>query len=327
MVTKSQKIRLGIFITVAIAASIFLIGVIVAPHFFEVRDVYYIGYRDVSLTGLQKGGAVKYQGLTVGTVSNISIDPNDIRRVIVEVSLEHGTPIKEDTYAEVAALGITGLKLIELRGGSNESKTLKPGSFIKPGRSVTEAITGKAEVIAEKAELILNNIANLTTEENRAKMLKLLDNTAKATEELYDILNKNNQSFTNLVKNSEKVTYDLQGMIISTQNTMQNLEQLTRSDTLHQVLQNLAEITNTLKQADLVRLVHELNTALEHTNNMLREVEITFSKSRADISYSITSLKESADYLNQFSRMVAEDPSILVRGAKPRNAPDFNLEK
>lgn len=327
MVTKSQKIRLGIFITVSVVAMVLLIGVIVAPQFLEKRDIYYIGYRDVSLTGLQKGGVVKYQGLTVGHVSNISIDPNDIRRVIVEVSLDHGTPIKEDTYAEIAILGITGLKVIELRGGSNEAKPLKPGSFIKPGKSVTEAITGKAEIIAEKTEAILNNIASLTTAENREKMLRLLDNSSRAIEELYDILRKNNRTLTTTLANTEKITTDLQGMVISTRNTMDNLQALTGSDTLKQVISNLAEITNTLKQAELVQLVNELNTALEHTNNMLREVEITFSKSRTDLSYSIAALRESAEYLNQFSRMITEDPSILVRGVQPKNAPDFKLEK
>jgi predicted transcriptional regulator with HTH domain len=60
---------------------------------------------------------------------------------------------------------------------------------------------------------------------------------------------------------------------------------------------------------------------------MLRDFEITFSKSRTDLVYTIESMKESADYLNQITRLVSEDPSILVRGTKPKDAPDRHLEK
>ena len=38
-------------------------------------------------------------------------------------------------------------------------------------------------------------------------------------------------------------------------------------------------------------------------------------------------LKETTDYLNQFSRLISEDPSVLVRGAEPKGAPDFDLER
>ena len=70
-----------------------------------------------------------------------------------------------------------------------------------------------------------------------------------------------------------------------------------------------------------------MNTALEHTNNLLRDVEIIFSKSRTDLYFSIESMRESADYLAQFSRTISEDPSVLIRGARPQNAPDDLLER
>ena len=150
MITRSQKIRLGIFVAFSILAALITTVLIVAPKFMEQKDVYFIGYRDISVTGLQEGGPVKYHGLTVGNVEQISIDPEDVRRVIVEVTLDHGTPIKEDTYADITALGITGLMLIELRGGSNEAVTLKPGSFITAGKSFTEMITGQAEIYSRR---------------------------------------------------------------------------------------------------------------------------------------------------------------------------------
>jgi hypothetical protein len=62
-------------------------------------------------------------------------------------------------------------------------------------------------------------------------------------------------------------------------------------------------------------------------NGLLREVDVSFTKSRTDLMYTIESMRESIDYLNLFARTISEDPSVLVRGTKPENAPDFQLEK
>jgi phospholipid/cholesterol/gamma-HCH transport system substrate-binding protein len=327
MITRSQKIRLGIFVSVGIFALLILIATIIAPKILKHRDIYYIGYRDVSVTGLQDGSSVKYHGITVGYVKHIFIDPKDIQRVIVEISLEPETPIKEDTYGELAFLGITGLKVVELQGGSNEALALKSGSYIKPGRSITDAITGKAEVIAEKAELILNNIAAMTTSENRQKMLDFVETTSKTVDELYDLLHKNNKALTATISNSEAISVELNKLAITSNNTMTKVDQLIQSDSLQQVIGNLQAITKSIRQADFIQLVEDYSSAINHIHLVLNKINATLVTSQSDLVYTINSMKETADYLNQFSRSISEDPSVLIRGTRPENAPDAKLEK
>jgi ABC-type transporter Mla subunit MlaD len=72
--------------------------------------------------------------------------------------------------------------------------------------------------------------------------------------------------------------------------------------------------------------VNALNEALEHTNNVLADAEVIFSENRTDLSLSIESLRESAEHLARFSRLISEDPSVLLRGATPEHAPDDLLE-
>jgi phospholipid/cholesterol/gamma-HCH transport system substrate-binding protein len=327
MVTRSQKIRLGAFLTFAAVAVIAVLVAVLAPKYFQLRDTYFIGFRDVSVTGLLEGGTVKYHGLNVGFVSRIFIDPDDIRRVIVEISLEPATPIKEDTQAEINFLGITGLKVIELRAGSTESKNLAPGAFIQAGRSISEEMTGKAEVIAEKAERVLNNIALLTDAANRDKMLTLLDNTNKTLGELHAILTKNNAAFTQTLANGEQISSELKETAISAKYTVRNLRTLAESDSLHQIVGNLAKFSKTLNEADLLKLIQDLNQTLDRTNTMLKQLEKRYAESQDDITETLEAARETLDNLNQFSRLISEDPSILVRGGKPKNAPDSQLEK
>ncbi len=327
MITRLQKIRLGIFFLVSIAALIILIGVMVVPNLLKEKDTYYVGYTNISLTGLQEGSKVKYHGINVGQVIDIYIDPQDIRRVIVELSLEPDVPIKKDTKADITMLGITGLKVIELRGGSNEAEPLPEGGFIQQGSSITEMITGKAEVIAEKAEIVLNNISRLTSPENMEEMEKFVSNTSQAFNQINEILGTNKQTFQRSLNNTEQVTSDMHSLVVSADSLITELNALIRSDTVKLILGDLAAISGSLKEAELVTLINELNRTLSYSTKVLKEVDVSIMKTRSELGTTVETLKESVEYLNQIVRMISEDPSILVRGIRPEATADKRLEE
>jgi hypothetical protein len=127
--------------------------------------------------------------------------------------------------------------------------------------------------------------------------------------------------------NAQAISTDARAISRMTKNTMSKVESVAESDSLRLIMHNLVEITDSIKKADLVALMQELNTTLERSNRMIRDMEASFTKSRADILSTIESFKETSDYLNQFTRMLSEDPSVLVRGAKPKDAPDDKLGK
>ncbi len=309
MVTKSQKIRLGIFIAISLLALILVIIILVAPKFLEVRDTYYVGFTDISVSGLQKGGSVKYHGITVGHVSDVFIDPNDLKRVIIELNLDHGTPIKTDTQAQIALLGITGLKFIELKAGSAESDPLPTGEFIQPGKSTSATLTDRVEILVEKTEIVLDNLSSLTAPERWDEIHTMTENASATIAELHDILESSKETLKHTFAYVERITAGLCA--------------ITSPDTLGQ---DPAEALAAPRESDLVRLIKELNKTLEHTNNVLADVEVIFSENRTDLSLSIESLRESAEHLARFSRLISEDPSVLLRGATPQHAPDDLLE-
>ncbi|MEA2095976.1 MAG: MlaD family protein, partial [Candidatus Cloacimonadota bacterium] len=154
MVTKAQKLRLGIFITVISVLMIIFLIMVAGTKIMEKRDIYHIRYQDSSVTGLQIGGPVKYRGIGIGRVDDISIDPESITDIVVTVSIKSGTPIKGDMTASLIPIGITGLVQVEITGGTQEAEMLDSGSFILSGLSTLESISGKAEVLANKFEIL-----------------------------------------------------------------------------------------------------------------------------------------------------------------------------
>lgn len=81
----------------------------------EHRDYHrYEIYFDGSVSGLDRGSAVRYLGVGVGRVFSLRIDPRDSARVEVIVDVDSTTPISEHTVAELQLQGVTGLLYIDL---------------------------------------------------------------------------------------------------------------------------------------------------------------------------------------------------------------------
>jgi phospholipid/cholesterol/gamma-HCH transport system substrate-binding protein len=77
---------------------------------FNRYEIYFTG----SVSGLDRGGAVRYLGVGVGRVYALRIDPRDSGRVEVVVDIDSTTPISSNTVAELQLQGVTGLLYIDL---------------------------------------------------------------------------------------------------------------------------------------------------------------------------------------------------------------------
>ncbi len=313
MVTKSQKIRLGVFIGVAVILLLLLLSLVIGSKFLERRDIYYIGYKDVSVGGLDIGSAVKYHGIRIGRVEELKIDPEDITRIIVKISVKHGTPVKSDVEAVISTVGITGLKLIELVGGTAESETLKPNSYIKPGASVFEAITGKAEVIAEKLEFVLNNLADLFRGENKTDLKELIRNAKNSLSNINLILEDNRDNIKQSITNINKFSDELPALSDNAEKTINDIKEFINSEEMSNLLANLNDVSDEIKLAQIKKTINDINVAVATINKTFTHIDLTFIESREDIIQSMDLLKETMQYLNEFSRLISEEPSLLIK--------------
>ena len=139
MATKAQKVRLSIFLIISSSVLLLFFIVLAGNRLLKHMDIYYIIYEDISVTGLEPGAAVKFRGVQVGRVSGLAVQ--DAASVRIEIEVERDTPIKKDTVAILTLVGITGLKFIELTGGSVGSEPLPVGSNITAGQSLFENIS------------------------------------------------------------------------------------------------------------------------------------------------------------------------------------------
>jgi len=299
-VTRAQKARLGLFLVIAFSLLIGLLVAITGTKLLEKRDIYFVKYEDVSVSGLEIGSNVKYHGVRVGRVEDIKIDPQSVETVIVTLSLKGDTPVKKDVKAEIAAMSLTGMKMIELTGGSSLAELLPPKSEIPAGTSSLQFITGKAEVVSRKLEIVLTNLESITGGENQARVFRLIDNTSDVLEDFHSIISESREPLANTVANFESASA--------------HLDRILSAEEIDNTLAQIDSVSKALQEADFAGTVRKLAETFEQARITFNHLDLTLLKGRHDLLVSLEVLRESLDSFNEFSRMIAEDPSILLRG-------------
>jgi phospholipid/cholesterol/gamma-HCH transport system substrate-binding protein len=109
---KANKLRLGIFF---VTAMFFLLAVIVwlTGGLGGRKASIYACYFDWSVSGLNVGGDVMYNGVLVGQIREISLAP-DGRLVQVLMDMDPGFTVDSEITASLVATGITGGQDIDL---------------------------------------------------------------------------------------------------------------------------------------------------------------------------------------------------------------------
>jgi phospholipid/cholesterol/gamma-HCH transport system substrate-binding protein len=340
MATRSQKVKLGVFLTSAFVLFFAIAVILTGLGLFEQRSTYFIDFHQ-SVSGLAPGMPVKLSGVRVGTVKSIGIDPNDVEVVEVAIQVKKGTPIKTDTVAYINMQGITGLKFIELKDGTNEADFLPPGSEIQDGEALISAIKDRATDIAAKTEKVLSNVLYLTREENLKSVDSIVDNTEDATENLAalsaeltktlrvsrEIALENREAIASLIANANQT---------SAKSTQVLNEILRLSALAHSILdesnipQTVAEFrqTNDLVQGRLQAMAADgtmsnLSAALDQLVVLLKNLSETVRQNKDQVRATIDNLREASESFKNLARSLNAQPSRLIfdEPPEPRELP------
>jgi len=178
METRASYLLIGSFVIVAVVA---LLGFVLwlAKVDIDKEFAFYHIVFDEAVTGLTVGGPVRYNGIPVGTVTTIEIDPHDPAKVRVLARIDAQTPIRADTIAKLELQGITGIAFVQLSGGTTGAEILRPGpdgepAVIRSQRSAFAELFAGAPDLINRAAMLVSDVNELVSPANRQAVANIL---------------------------------------------------------------------------------------------------------------------------------------------------------
>jgi phospholipid/cholesterol/gamma-HCH transport system substrate-binding protein len=209
--TASQKIKIGLFTIAGLAvliAIIFLIGN--KRNLFSSTFGVYGTFKNVN--GLAIGNNVRFAGITVGIVDNITIINDTTVRVDLTLNDDVKKFLKKDSKISIGSDGLMGDKLVVIApGGITSQVQVKDGDQLPSVPPVdADKIIAKLTGIADNAGTLIQNLSEITGKVNNGKgSLGRLLNNDKMANDLDATVKQAKNTMANVHKTTSTLNEDL----------------------------------------------------------------------------------------------------------------------
>jgi phospholipid/cholesterol/gamma-HCH transport system substrate-binding protein len=261
-------------------------------------DRYSVVYQNV--LGLAEGTQVLYEGYPIGRIEGIEPVSRDGKRAFrVEIGIERGFGLPEDSVAAIAAPGLLSAFVIDIDGGSSP-ELLEPGAELR-GAEAPNVLAAVSDVAGELGRL------------SEESVKPLLESLSKGTPEIV----ANVEAFTRQLN----VTLERIDTLLSPKNVgridniLANLESTT---------ENFAAVAGDLSRtrAEIDKLLRTVDRLLDRNQGEIGHAIADFHDSLEAVARHIDAISHNLELstrnLAEFSRQIRENPGVLVTG---REAP------
>jgi phospholipid/cholesterol/gamma-HCH transport system substrate-binding protein len=326
MPSQRTKLIVGLFLAGGIGLVLIAVIWLGTTRYLE-KGRYYVTYFNESVQGLDKDAPVKYRGVPIGRVVEISVAP-DSKLIKVVLKIESGQTLGPDVVAQLKVVGITGAMFVEL-----DQK--KPG---EPDRSPKLTFPSEYPIVASKpseiAELlrgvdeIINNIKSLDMAGISDRVKGNLDKIemaivdlnvkglSKRAESSLDSFNRilDNQKWDRILASADESAQSLNELLRKANATVGRADRL-----LAQVEGITVESRDKITAAldDFKRSMENANRVLERGIVLLNNTDTTIFSLRQHLLVTAQNMERTSENLNRLSDVIAAQPSQLLFGEPP----------
>ncbi|HVC51706.1 MAG TPA: MlaD family protein [Stellaceae bacterium] len=304
METRAHYVAVGAFVLamlfLAFLGVLYLGGAQLTARYAR-YDIYFSG----PVTGLSKGAVVEYNGIPVGKVSDIEIDPNNVERIRVTVDIEINVVIKSDAKANVETNILSGVSAVLITKGTQEATALvaKPGErypVIQSRRSYFASLAARGPELLDELGRIGDHLDQMLNEHNRQAITRILDHTDKFTAELAEhdkdfvaVAQNASTALASVTKLLGDVDASYGGPDGLNQRLRRSLSQINKTaSSLEQTSRDIAQVAREARGS-----VHEINT-----------------RTLSDIDGLLRDTRQLVAGLTRLAEQIQRDPSRLLYG-------------
>jgi phospholipid/cholesterol/gamma-HCH transport system substrate-binding protein len=289
----------------AVGAFVLVVGLVAALFVYwysgnRARQSYhhYEIYFNGSVSGLERGAAVRYLGVRVGRVVDMRIDPRNAGRVEVVATINSSAPISNRTVAELNLQGVTGLLYIDLQQSAKPAPPPVPGlryPVIRSAPSQFDIFMAQLPHLTAAAGGVIERLDRLLSSRNIAALSRSIDDFSQASHALPQTV----RNVNSLLRQLGTATAQLGGAARSARGVMSSAA------------------------PQIVTTVRRLQTVADNLARATGELDAMISENRADVrSFTRVSLPEierfvrqgdaAAKSLRELTQSLRSDPSQLL---------------
>jgi phospholipid/cholesterol/gamma-HCH transport system substrate-binding protein len=247
-----------------------------------------------TVTGLGRGSSVLFNGLRVGEVTRIELQPDDPRRIYAVIQVDSSTPLRVDTRARIEAQGLAGVVAVQLLGGEPNSAVLQaqPGQsmpVIVAERSELQDIIETVRTIAKRADDVLGGIEGLVKDNAGS-----ISNTVRNVEKFSAALGDNSDGVDKLMKSFGTIAETITPLATKLGTLSEELTQIVRSvdqKKVSSIVDNVDRFTGALGGSsddvgkvvkDVASITDKLNRAADQVEGVLKAAQAFLNTAAGD---------------------------------------------
>lgn len=257
----------------------------------------YVAVFNEPVDGVSNDSLIKYNGVEVGKVKLIELDHKNPRNIYVYLNILQNVPINVDTFASIKSQGVTGMSYIDLRLPKSSTSTSNLVVHNDPPYPEIPTKPSLLYSLSEQAQSLTNNIQDVSSQ-----IKVMLDD--KNIEHISNVLNNLDKMSTAIASRSDKMEQSIDTLAELLQSVKDN------SQNLNATFKDLSVLSKTLSQTS----ENANNLILNAQNNTLQDVNAVLLP---NLNQTITHLNQSSYQLEEFLKLLNQNPSALVRGKTP----------
>jgi phospholipid/cholesterol/gamma-HCH transport system substrate-binding protein len=305
METRANHVLIGIF-TLTVVALLIAFALWAAKFASDSSWNQYDVVFSEAVTGLGIGGTVQFNGITVGEVRKLKIDPKDPTKVLVRIRINADTPIKVDTEAKLAFVGLTGITQIQLKSFNAGSAPLVPTDAnpfprIIAKESALSKLFNSTDDISTTATNVMLRLNETFSDKNIKHISQTLENLDKVTSSVAS----EREEIALIIRDARTAVANLDSTLKSTDSIARKLDE----GVANQLPDLITKLDKTLVQYEA--LAKNANRLVEDNDDAINNFS---QQGLAQVGPAIAELRTLLKQLRRIAAELEERPNALVTG-------------
>ena len=300
----SKEIKVGLLAVVALVALAIGFNFLRGSNLLSSDRTYYAVYPKVD--GLNVGAPVILNGIKVGQVKNLELQPENNNAIRASLELEKGISVGDSTTVGLSG-SFLGSKTLTLKLGPN-SKSYSGGETLisKTAVSISDIVQARAQSTLDTVNSTLSHINGFLNKDAQTNIQGTLVGARQSTEALQRLIASNQANINQITRNLAQMSAALNKSTAK----------------LDRIANNFTQLSDSIKAAPVGPALRNLNATLTEAQTSLKGVSTALNDKKGSLGKLIN---DTLLYNNLNATAASSNELISDMKANPKRYVHFSV--